>query len=148
MQPHFRIAHALFASLAAIACAYALSGQAPSRAAETGKPQYGDYGFDTAGVDRSIKPGDDFFSFANGTWVKNTPIPPDKSNYGSFFVLDDRAREQTRAVIEEAMSDPASKIGAAYATYLDTAAIEAKGLAPIKPWLEKIAALSEKSAYA
>ena len=150
MQPHSRIAHALIVSLAAVACAYALSDQGRSEpgGAADGKPQYGAYGFDTAGMDRSIKPGDDFFGFANGTWAKNTPIPADKANYGTFNLLDDRAREQTRTLIEEAMSDPASKIGTAYAAYLDTAAIEAKGLAPIKPWLDKIGALSAKSEYA
>jgi putative endopeptidase len=53
------------------------------------KPEYGTFGFDTAGMDKSVAPGDDFFSYANGTWVKNTPIPPDKARYGLFDVLQD-----------------------------------------------------------
>jgi putative endopeptidase len=53
------------------------------------KPQYGTVGFDLAGMDRSVLPGDNFYQFANGTWAKNTPIPPDKANYGAFNFLDD-----------------------------------------------------------
>ena len=48
--------------------------------APAAKPTYGTYGFDTAGMDASVKPGDDFYEYANGTWLKNTPSPADKSN--------------------------------------------------------------------
>jgi putative endopeptidase len=113
----------------------------------TAKPEYGTFGFDEAGMDKTVAPGDDFYGFANGQWAKSTPIPADKSNYGSFNILDDRAREQTRGILEQAKTDPASKIGRAYATYLDTATIDAKGLAPIKPWLAEIKA-STKASYA
>ena len=65
------------------------------------KPQYGTFGFDTAGMDTSILPGDDFYEYANGTWAKNTPIPADKSNYGMFTMLDDLSRNRTRTLIEE-----------------------------------------------
>src|SRR4029079_17276568 len=60
------------------------------------KPQYGTFGFDTAGMDSNVAPGDDFYEYANGTWARNTPIPADKSNYGAFNVLDDLSRERTR----------------------------------------------------
>ncbi|HEX7741522.1 MAG TPA: M13-type metalloendopeptidase, partial [Sphingobium sp.] len=112
------------------------------------KPTYGSYGFDTKGMDPSVKPGDDFYLHANGGWAKATPIPADKSNYGAFNVLDDLSRERTKGILEAARSDPASKIGAAYASYLDAAAVEAKGLAPIKPWLARISAVKDKAAYA
>ncbi len=101
-------------------------------------PTYGTFGFDAAGMDRAVKPGDDFYAFANGTWAKNTAIPADESNYGAFNVLQDLSRERTRGILEAAKGDPASKIGRAYAAYLDTAAIERAGLAPIQPWLTKI----------
>ena len=65
------------------------------------KPTYGTFGFDSAGMDKNVAPGDDFFTYANGTWVKNTPIPPDKARYGMFNVLDDLSRERTRTIIEE-----------------------------------------------
>jgi putative endopeptidase len=102
------------------------------------KPQYGMFGFDTAGMDRSVAPGDNFYQFANGTWAKNTPIPADKSSYGSFNVLDDLSRERTRGIIEEQAKDPNSRIGNAYASFMDTAAIEAKGLTPFESWLNAV----------
>jgi putative endopeptidase len=111
------------------------------------RPQYGTFGFDTSGMDRSVAPGDNFYQFANGTWAKNTPIPADKANYGAFNFLDDLSHTRTQELLEQAKSDPDSKVGAAYATYLDTAAIEAKGLAPIQPWLNQIRGLKSKAAY-
>lgn len=111
-------------------------------------PELGTFGFDTAGMDRAVQPGDNFFMFANGTWSRNTPIPADKSNYGMFTRLDDLSKERTRVIIEEAAKDPNNKIGSAYNAYLDTASIEAKGLAPIQPWLGEIKGLSDRSGYA
>ena len=111
-------------------------------------PELGTFGFDTAGMDRAVHPGDNFYMFANGTWARNTPIPADKSNYGMFTKLDDLSKERTRAIIEEAAKDPNSKIGNAYNSFLDTAAIEAKGLTPIQPWLNEIGSLSSRAGYA
>ena len=111
------------------------------------KPQYGTFGFDEAGMDRSVPPGDNFYQFANGTWAKNTPIPADKPNYGAFNFLDDLSHTRTQELLEQAKADPNSKIGTAYATYLDTATIEAKGLAPIQPWLNQIRGLKSKAGY-
>lgn len=112
------------------------------------KPQYGAFGFDETGMDRSVAPGDNFYNYANGTWAKNTAIPADKSNYGLFTVLDDLSRQRTRDILEAAKGDPNSKIGVAYSTYLDQAAIDAKGLAPIQPWLDEIKALKTKAGFA
>ncbi|NWK94898.1 peptidase M13 [Sphingobium lactosutens] len=136
------------ATALALAATVAHADQAATPAATTAtKPTYGTFGFDTAGMDKSVKPGDDFYDYANGTWAKNTPIPADKSNYGAFNTLDDLSRERTRGILEAAKGDPASKIGAAYASYMDAAGVEAKGLAPIKPWLAEIAAVKDKAAY-
>jgi len=112
------------------------------------KPQFGTFGFDTAGMDASVAPGDNFYAYANGTWARTTPIPPDKSNYGMFTLLDDLSKQRTREIIEEAAKDPSNKIGAAYNAFLDTAAIEAKGLSPIQPWLDEVRGLSRKADYA
>jgi len=109
------------------------------------KPQYGTFGFDAAGMDPSIAPGDDFYGYANGTWAKNTPIPADKSNYGAFNVLDDLSRERTRGIIEDQAKDPASRIGGAYASFMDEAGIEAKGLAPFDPWLTEVRGLKSRT---
>jgi len=112
------------------------------------KPELGTFGFDAAGMDRAILPGDNFYQYANGTWAKNTVIPADKSNYGMFTRLDDLSKERTRLIIDEVSKDPSNKIGVAYNAYLDTAGIEAKGLAPIQPWLNEIKNLNSRSSYA
>ncbi len=117
-------------------------------AAAAPKPQYGAFGFDDAGMDRTIRAGDNFYAFANGTWAKTTPIPADKSNYGSFSILDDLSRNRTRTLIEESAKDPASRIGAVYNSFMDQAAVEAKGLAPMKPWLDQIAGLDDRKGLA
>jgi putative endopeptidase len=109
------------------------------------KPQYGTFGFDSAGMDKSVTPGDDFFEFANGTWAKSTPIPPDKARYGMFNVLDDLSKERTRTIIEEQAKNPNSKIGNAYASFMDEAAIEAKGLTPLDPWLNEVRGIKSKN---
>jgi len=110
------------------------------------KPQYGTFGFDAAGMDRAVAPGDDFFEYANGTWIKTNEIPADKSRYGMFNVLDDLSKQRTKTIIDEQAKDPNSKIGNAYASYMDTAAVEAKGLTPLEPWLAKIRSTKSKSA--
>jgi len=111
------------------------------------KVSIGTFGFDTAGMDRSVAPGDDFYAFSNGTWAKNTQIPPDKSNYGMFAMLQDLSQQRVRDILESARTDSSSKIGTAYASFLDEAAVEAKGLAPIEPWLSEIRSLN-RSGYA
>ena len=108
------------------------------------KPQYGAFGIDTAGMDKSVAPGDDFFEYANGLWAKNTPIPPDKARYGMFNVLDDLSKERTRTIIEDQSKDPNSKIGNAFASFMDAATIEAKGLTPFEPWLNEVRAIKSK----
>lgn len=130
-----------------LATAAARAEQAAPTAAQTSaKPTYGTYGFDTAGMDRSVKPGDDFYEYANGTWAKNTPIPADKSNFGAFTVLEELSQKRTRGILETAQKDRTSKIGNAYASFMDKAAVEAKGLAPIQPWLAEIKGIADKNA--
>ncbi len=116
----------------------------PVAAPSTPKPQYGAFGFDTAGMNTSVAAGDDFFDYANGTWAKNTPIPADKARYGLFDALDDLSKERTRTIIEEQAKDPASKIGNAYESFMDEAGIEAKGLAPFDPWLNEVRSIKAK----
>jgi putative endopeptidase len=123
--------------------AAANAAQAPAAAAP--KPQYGAFGFDTAGMDKSVVPGDDFFEYANGTWAKNTPIPSDKARYGMFNVLDDLSKERTRTIIDEQAKNPNSKIGNAYESFMDEATIKAKGLTPFKPWLNEVRSIKSKN---
>ena len=121
---------------------------AAAQAATPGRAQYGAFGFDSAGMDRSVPPGDDFYRYANGTWAKNTAIPADKASIGVFEQLQDLSDQRTRDLLEAAKADPSSKIGRAYASFLNTAAIEAKGLAPIAPWLNRIKSLTSQAGYA
>src|SRR3546814_17307212 len=89
-------------------------------------------------MDRTVLPGDDFYAYANGAWAKATAIPADKSNYGVFTELADLSQQRTRDILEAAKSDPNSKICRASSAFLDPAAVEAKGLAPVEPWLNKV----------
>jgi putative endopeptidase len=135
---------ALGAVLMAAAPAVAKEKAAPApAAAPAAKPELGMFGFDIAGMDTSVQPGDDFYAYANGTWAKNTTIPADKSNYGMFTALGDLSQQRTREILDAAKADPNSMIGRNYAAYLDGAAVEAKGLAPIQPWLAKIRAVDK-----
>jgi putative endopeptidase len=112
-----------------------------------GKPAYGTFGFDTSGMDTGAAPGDNFFDYADGAWVKSTNIPADKANFSMFSVLDDLSKQRTQDILKAEANNPASKIGNAYASYLDLASVEARGLTPIKPWLAQIKALSAKGDY-
>ena len=119
--------------VAAIAAA-SLAAQAQT----PGGTEYGMFGLDLAGMDRSVRPGDDFYGYVNGTWAKNTPIPDDRSNYGMFTVLDDRSKERTREILDALKEDQTSRAGRAYRSYLDQDLVEARGLAPIQPWLARV----------
>ncbi len=114
-------------------------------AARLATPRYGDFGFDIAGMDRSVRPGNDFYHFGNGTWEKRTPIPADRSNFGMFTVLDELSQTRTVAILQEAAKTPGSRIGDLYASFLDTRAIEAKGITPLKPQLAAVAAIKDKA---
>ena len=142
---------ALLAGQPAWSQATAPSAAAADAKAAAGKPQLGDFGFDAAGMDRSVAPGDDFYKFANGTWDRNTQIPEDRSSWGGFGVLRDLSDQRTREVIEESAGATATagsstqKVGDYYASFMDEAAIEAKGLTPLQPFFAKIEAIQNQA---
>ncbi len=109
---------------------------------------------DLAGMDLSVKPGDDFFRFSNGNWLKSAEIPPDRSTYGIDARLAEEANLRTRSLLEEASKGavPAGsderKAGEYYAAYMDEDSIESQGLEPLKESLKKIAAISDRRALA
>ncbi|HUS30249.1 MAG TPA: M13 family metallopeptidase N-terminal domain-containing protein, partial [Kofleriaceae bacterium] len=114
-----------------------------------GKPEYGTFGFDTNGMDKKTAPGQSFYNFANGGWVKATPIPADKSNYGMFTVLSDKSDERTKEIIlnaKGAQGTDAQRIADFYGSFMDEAAIEKAGIEPIKGDLAKIDAIKDKNA--
>ena len=107
---------------------------------------------DLAGMDKSVAPGDDFFAYASGAWLKKTDIPADRASWGVFTELAEETGKRTRGLLEEAASAPAGsdarRAGDYYATYLDEAGIDAKGTAPLKPALDRIEAIGDKKALA
>ncbi|NII53985.1 M13 family metallopeptidase [Luteibacter sp. SG786] len=137
---------AIGAAILSTALAFGLAR--PVAAESATHPQIGPFGFDLAGMDRSVPPGADFYRYANGTWARTTPIPADKPNFGMFTRLDDLNRERVKGILEGARHDAHSKAGVAYAAFLDEAAIERRGLAPARPWLDRIEAIATPADYA
>jgi putative endopeptidase len=96
--------------------------------------RYGSWGFDTAGMDRSVKPGDDFYTFVNGTWLKNTTIPADRSSYGTFAALRDLSEARLRKLVESyRLGAPGDegKAAALYLGFMDEAAAERADAIPL-----------------
>ncbi len=120
-------------------------------AAQTG-PKFGPWGIRLSDMDTSVKPGDDFYRYANGRWLDATTIAPDRTSAGIDVVLSDEAEQQVRAIAEEGETKPISasekQIGDLYASWMDEAAIERAGTAPLKPYLDRIAALNDVHALA
>ena len=122
-----------------------------AREAQSSRPENGAWGIDLTGMDASVKPGDDFFKYVNGSWVERTEIPADKLEAGGLAALQDKALEETRRILEQAAADTRAakgsdtqKMGDWYASFMDEAAIEAAGFAPIKPELDAIAAVETR----
>ena len=111
-------------------------------------------GLDTAGMDHSVKPGDDFFAYANGTWLKHTEIPADRSNYGTSSILLDLTDRRVADLIQETSKadapagSEARKIGDYYASFMDSTAIDAAGVKPLQPTLDSIAAIGDRKGLA
>jgi endothelin-converting enzyme/putative endopeptidase len=105
------------------------------------------HGIALSDIDHSVKPGDNFYLYANGAWINRTTIPADRTAVGNFSVLADRADKQVAAIIAQAASsNPAPntdlrRIADLYHSYIDEAAIEHQGLSAIKPGLTRIAAI-------
>src|SRR3954467_534424 len=113
--------------------------------------RYGMWGVDLAALDRSVKPGDDFWRFVNGNWDKRTEIAADRTSAGAGVLLVDEAERQVRAIVEDLGRNPAAsgavgrQVGDFYASWMDEAGLEAKGTAPLRPYLDRIAAISNRA---
>ncbi len=106
---------------------------------------------DPANMDLTVKPGDNFYLYANGNWIKNTPIPASKTRWGSFDELIEGSSKALKELLEEAAANPGKnelmkRVGDFYASAMDSAAIEKLGAQPIRPYLDDIEKLSSKSA--
>ena len=111
-------------------------------------PKYGSFGLELKDMDRNVKPGDSFFDYSLGTWLRDHPIPADKTGAGYNFELPDEIELQVKQMVEGVTANPtspiAAKIGDAYGAWMDEAGIEARGLEPAKPYLAKIDAVSNR----
>jgi putative endopeptidase len=143
----------LFLALACSLAACKPSGEAttapatPTQAAATAPT----LGVDLAGIDKNVKPGDDFDAYANGAWRNSAQIPDDRSSIGTGFEVQKKAEQRNADLIKGlAASNPAAgsdarRIADYYAAYMDEAGIEARGLEPLKPELAKIDAIASKA---
>jgi putative endopeptidase len=104
---------------------------------------------DPANMDLSVKPGDNFYLYANGNWIKNTPVPPSKTRWGSFDKLAEESSQALKGLLEDAAANPGKndlmkRVGDFYASAMDSVAIEKLGYQPIKPYLDDIEKISSK----
>ena len=129
-------------------CATSSGGQSSSGPSSSQPAAIGSFGIDLAARDTSVKPGDDFFRYTNGVWLDSTQIPADRTRWGTFDILRDKADRDQRTIIEEvalAGGQPGSnqqKIADYYNSFLNQDAIDARGMAPIQPELDEIEALT------
>ena len=101
-------------------------------------------------MDTAVAPGSDFFKYANGTWLERTEIPADRSTYGAGVMLVELTDRRVAELIQNAVKSDAPagsdtrKIGDYYTSFMDSAAIDAKGLAPLRPKLDSISAIRDR----
>jgi endothelin-converting enzyme/putative endopeptidase len=143
-------------SLLSAACVAALlaacsNDQGAAPVAEAPKAAIGTFGIDTAAMDTTVKPGDDFYRYVNGTWVSTFQMPADKARYGIFDALRDKSEVDVRTLLDElaaterAAGSVQQKVADLYASWMDEAAIEARGIEPLKADLDAIAAAQTKT---
>ncbi|MBV9541833.1 MAG: peptidase M13 [Alphaproteobacteria bacterium] len=113
---------------------------------------FGAWGFDLSARDTSVKPGDDFFNYANGAWLNRTEIPADRASWGMHAALAERVLGQLRTIMEDAgKANPNSKegkVGAYYAAFMDEGRIEQLGIAPLKADLDAVRAVQTREQMA
>lgn len=142
-SPYAILRVAVICVLAGVVAGFAQNAAAPQT-----------HGISVANMDRSVKPGNDFYHYANGDWIKRTQIPPDRAGIDVFTRLADLSNKRTADLIEEiAKSNPPAgsaerKVADLFNSYMDEAGIEAKGTTPLKPHLDAIAAIHDKKELA
>lgn len=147
MRPFLTRALLLSGLLASTSCT-------PAPRVPTASPEAAPSGIDLAGMDRSIAPGDDFFAWANGSWLRSAEIPADRSSWGSSGEMAERTAKRVADLIREAAASnapsgsEARKVGDTFATFLDEATIEARGLEPLRPELDRIDAVADATGLA
>jgi predicted metalloendopeptidase len=126
------------AALAAALCAAAAIGAAPANT-PAGHTQYGTWGVDLSAMDKSVRPGDNFFDYVNGTWLKTAKIPADRASTGAFQDLRILSETRMRAILDHLDREPYARLTTEekklrdfYDAFLDQKQIEARGLGPVQ----------------
>ena len=144
------LALAILASLSA--CKPATDGAPKADATVEAPAATPTAGIDLAGIDKSVQPGDDFDAYANGAWKQATEIPADRASLSTGFYVFEKAEKRLSDLVQgldktnPAAGSDARKIADYYAAWMDEAGIEARGLAPLQPKLDGIAAIADKAA--
>jgi len=139
---------ALLLAASAVTLLAGCSGPAPAPPTAP-KPALGTFGVETTNIDTAVKPGDDFFKYANGKWLATFTMPADKARFGAFDALGDKSESDVKAVVEAlaagkpAPGTTAAKVGDMYASWMDEGTIDARGLAPLQPYLDRINAVTD-----
>jgi endothelin-converting enzyme/putative endopeptidase len=141
---------AFLAATLLAACAKQAEQPKPAPAAPA-KPVFGTFGVDLASMDKTVRPGDDFYKFVNGKWLETAQIPPDKSYYGTVVTVFENTEANLHKIVDELASTPHEpgsvdqKVADFYASWMDQDGIEKRGLEPVKPYLDRIAAAKDKA---
>jgi putative endopeptidase len=129
-----------------------LTAYALQTGCNTGEARTG-VGIDRANFDTTVSPGNDFFQYANGGWLKKNPIPADQVRWGSFSILNENNKKNLKAIVEEAAKKssaqkgtPEQLVGDFYFSAMDTMTIEKMGATPIKGEMEAVEKLKDKNA--
>ena len=128
-----------------------ISALAQATGGSAAKPEATISSFDLTAIDKSVDPCNDFYHYACGTWLKNNPIPADQSRWGRFNELHERNQTILRGILEKQSADTLGrseinqKIGDYYYSCMDEAGIEAKGTGPVKPAIDSINGMTDKS---
>ena len=147
---HAALALAILASLSA--CKPAADGARKADATVEAPAATPTAGIDLAGIDKSVQPGDDFDAYANGAWKQATEIPADRASLSTGFYVFEKAEKRLSDLVQgldktnPAAGSDARKIADYYAAWMDEAGIEARGLVPLQPKLDGIAAIADKAA--
>jgi putative endopeptidase len=135
--------------------AMVFAAMAATGAALAATPQYGAWGLDTAGMDKAVTPGDDFFRYANGTWLDTHQIPADKPAVSLRLEMTDRTEGRLHDMMEAAAAkaphmpgDLEGKVGAFYKAFMDDARVQSLGAKPIAPELDAVRAAKSRDALA
>ncbi|HEY1960783.1 MAG TPA: M13-type metalloendopeptidase [Rhizomicrobium sp.] len=141
--------------LGALAIVFTPLSAPAAETAASGKPQYGNWGFDTAGQDKTTKPGDDFFRFANGHWLDTHQIPADKPAVSLRLEMTDRTEARLHEMMQQAAAkaphqptDLGGKVGAFYKAFMDENRVEQLGATPIAPELDAARSAKDHDALA